>query len=151
MGKGALWATILEVARVGHNLVTKPPPPPKSENPRISVIVIYRGADHRTTKWNLHGALPGWCQHMLPHQMTHRVNFTNKGYFPIHLFAFIPSFPISLPLILFFAILFSLDPPIQFWKTVVKNGHLCLVLDIEKTVTPSQFKYNILARIFFFF
>ena len=65
--------------------------------------------------------------------------------------AFIPSFPISLPLILFFAILFSLDPPIQFWKTVVKNGHLCLVLDIEKTVTPSQFKYNILARIFFFF
>lgn len=49
----------------------------------------------------------------------------------------------------FFAILFSLDPPIQFWKTVVKNGHLCLVLDIEKAVTPSQFKYSILARIFF--
>ena len=42
----------------------------------------------------------------------------------------------------FLAILFSLDPPIQFWKTVVKNGHLCLVLGIEKAVTPSQFKYN---------
>ena len=50
MGRGALWATILEVARVGHNLVTKPPPPPKSENPHISVIVICRGADHRATK-----------------------------------------------------------------------------------------------------
>ena len=32
---------------------------------------------------------------MLPHQMAHQVNFTNKGYFPIRLFAFIPSSPIS--------------------------------------------------------
>ena len=95
MGRGALWATILEGARVGHDLVTKSPPPPKSKKPPVTVTVTYRGADHRTTKWNPDGALPGRRQHMLPHQMTHQANFTNKGYFPIHLFAFIPSFPIS--------------------------------------------------------
>ena len=27
MNKGAWWATVRGVARVGHNLATKPPPP----------------------------------------------------------------------------------------------------------------------------
>ena len=33
MDKGAWWATVLEATKVGHNLVTKPPPAPStSEN-----------------------------------------------------------------------------------------------------------------------
>ena len=28
MDRGALWATVHRVARAGHDLVTKPPPPP---------------------------------------------------------------------------------------------------------------------------
>ena len=32
MDRGAWWATVHEVARVGHNLGTKPPPPPPAKN-----------------------------------------------------------------------------------------------------------------------
>ena len=37
MDRGAWWATVHRVARVGHSLATKPPPPPSSESAKLKV------------------------------------------------------------------------------------------------------------------
>ena len=39
MGRGAWWAALHGVARVGHDLVTKPPPPPKIKRKEILISV----------------------------------------------------------------------------------------------------------------
>ena len=38
MDRGAWWSTVPEVARVGHDLATKPPPPCASQDPLTAGI-----------------------------------------------------------------------------------------------------------------
>ena len=81
MGRGAWWATVCGVTRVGHDLVTKPPPPPKShcETERIPSSVVHsclssirchgRNLDFLPSHWL--SALPPSTYHLLYPQLVY--------------------------------------------------------------------------------